>query len=71
VGPTIDDKNRAVVDHLHAHGVRVMTSLAPTHDKLTEKSERMAAYKKELSVKPDIIESDIPTEIWEAMKNEY
>ncbi|MDR3328600.1 MAG: glycerophosphodiester phosphodiesterase family protein [Prevotellaceae bacterium] len=68
VGATIDEKNRAIVEKLRAHGVRVMISVAPTHDKLTDKAARMKEYKKELAKKPDVVESDIPTEIWEAMQ---
>jgi len=68
VGPTIDDKNRAIVEKLHAKGVRVMVSFAPTHDRLKTAAERLQAYKKEIALKPDIIESDIPTEVFKALK---
>lgn len=64
VGPTIDDKNSNIVEKLHRDGVRCMTSLAPTHDKLQSKEERAEKYKMEIEKKPDIIESDIPTEVW-------
>lgn len=65
VGHTIDDKNIEIVKKLQSHGVRCMTSLAPTHDKLGTKVERAEKYKIEIEKKPDIIESDIPTEVWE------
>lgn len=64
VGPTIDEKNSNIVEKLHRNGVRCMTSLAPTHDKLQSKEERAEKYKMEIEKKPDIIESDIPTEVW-------
>lgn len=68
VGHTIDEKNAHIVEKLHTHGVRCMISTAPTHDKLKTKSERQIEYKKEIEKQPDIIESDIPTEIWEVIK---
>lgn len=67
VGPTINEENAKIVDLLHAKGVRCMISVAPTHDKLATASERKKAYLEEISKKPDIIESDIPTEIWNAL----
>ena len=68
VGPTIDDSNRAIVERLHRLGVRCMISVAPTHDRLPAEAERAAAYRQEISKHPDIIETDIPTEVWKALK---
>jgi len=68
IGPTINSGNKAVVDSLHAHGVRCMISLAPTVDKLGSACERQKAYLEEIRKQPDIIESDIPTEIWKALQ---
>lgn len=67
VGRTINQSNKAVVDRLHAKGVRCMVSFAPTHDTLQNPELRKAAYRKELLSKPDIIESDIPTEVWDVL----
>jgi glycerophosphoryl diester phosphodiesterase len=67
VGPTIDESNSAIVAKLHEKGVRCMVSYAPTHDRLATKEERKAAYRKEMEKQPDIVESDIPTEIWEVV----
>jgi glycerophosphoryl diester phosphodiesterase len=67
VGYTIDDSNRKIVERLHKKSVKCMVSYAPTHDKLTDKEERSVAYQKEIAMHPDIIESDIPTEIWETI----
>lgn len=68
IGPTINSGNTTVVDSLHAHGVRCMISLAPTADKLDSACERQKAYLEEIRKQPDIIESDIPTEIWKALQ---
>jgi len=67
VGPTINSGNRMIVDLLHAKGVRCMISVAPTHDKLKTSNERQKAYLKEIINRPDIIESDLPTEIWKVL----
>jgi glycerophosphoryl diester phosphodiesterase len=63
IGPTIDDSNRHIVEKLHANGVRCMVSFAPTHDRLKTADERRNAYKEEIKKSPDIIESDLPTEV--------
>lgn len=67
VGPTIDKKNEHIVKKLRANGVRCMVSYAPTIDKLEIKEKRREAYKEEIKNKPDIIESDIPVEVWEVL----
>ncbi|MDR2385261.1 MAG: glycerophosphodiester phosphodiesterase family protein [Tannerella sp.] len=67
VGPAIDDSNRHIVEKLHGKGVRCMISFAPTHDKLETAKERQEAYREEIKKAPDIIESDLPTEVWKAI----
>ena len=67
VGPTITPENAKIVELLHANGVRCMVSFAPTSDRLETQEERMNAYREEISKKPDVIESDIPTEVWSAI----
>lgn len=69
VGATINSENSQIVESLHAKGVRCMTSVAPTHDKLTTADARAKAYLEEINKQPDIIESDIPTEIWRALQS--
>lgn len=64
VGHSITPANKKICEMLHARGVRCMISVAPTHDKLSLKEERTSKYKEEIDKEPDIIESDIPTEIW-------
>lgn len=67
IGPTINTENSKIVDLLHAKGVRCMISVAPTHDKLKTAADRQKAYLEEINKQPDIIESDIPTEIWKTL----
>lgn len=69
VGATINSENSQIVESLHTKGVRCMTSVAPTHDKLTTSDARAKAYLEEINKQPDIIESDIPTEIWRALQS--
>ena len=69
VGPSFNAGNKEIVESLHAKGVRCMISLAPTHDQLKTPGERQKAYLQEISKQPDIIESDIPTEISTALKS--
>jgi len=69
VGPTINEKNAHIVELLHKHGVRCMISVAPTHDKLPTAEQRREGYLKEIALAPDIIESDIPDEIWQLLNN--
>lgn len=68
VGATIDEKNRDLVDKLHANGVRCMVSFSPTHDRLESAEERAMRYEEELSCHPDIIETDYPIELWEVVR---
>lgn len=67
VGRTLTPENSKICEMLHAHGVRCMISVAPTHDKLPTVEERAAKYKEEIDKRPDIIESDIPTEVWKVL----
>lgn len=62
VGQTIDEINRSTVEKLHNHSVRCMIALSPT-DRLETAEERARFYKEEISINPDIIESDIPNEV--------
>ncbi|WP_229101860.1 hypothetical protein [Bacteroides finegoldii] len=69
VGHSITPENKKIVEMLHARGVRCMISVAPTHDKLPLKEERALKYKEEIDKRPDIIESDIPTEVWTVLQS--
>jgi glycerophosphoryl diester phosphodiesterase len=68
VGPTVNETNRHIVEKLHSKGVRCMVSFAPTHDRLKTADERREAYRQEIEKRPDIIESDLPVEIMEALQ---
>jgi len=69
VGYTIDAENEKIVNMLRSKGVRCMVSYAPTHDKLGTPGERKKAYKEDIKKQPDVIESDIPTEIWAILQS--
>jgi glycerophosphoryl diester phosphodiesterase len=58
---TMDPKKWDVYDSLHAHGVMCMSSIHPTADKVKPDSMRLEAYKRELDLAPDIIETDYPS----------
>lgn len=68
VGPTIDERNAELVEKLHGHGVRCMISVAPTHDRLDSAEERAVKYREEILAGADIIETDIPQELWEVLQ---
>ncbi len=69
VGQTIDEENKELVDKLRNLGLRCMTALSPTHDKLETAEERAEAYREEISRGPDIIETDHPIEVWNVLKS--
>jgi len=68
IGTSLNAENQKIYEALHSKGVRCMISLAPTDDKLATSTERAAKYKEEIDTKPDIIESDIPTEVWRVLQ---
>ncbi|HMR18887.1 MAG TPA: glycerophosphodiester phosphodiesterase family protein [Sphingobacterium sp.] len=59
---TMDPAQQEVYDLLRGHGVMCMTSIHPTSDRVTPRDARIEAYKKELAVNPDIIETDYPAD---------
>ena len=67
IGSENKPENKIMVDLLHAVDVKVMISTAPTYDKLSSKEERVKAYQDFMSQGPDIIESDLPIEVEEAL----
>lgn len=70
VGSNINKDNIYIYKELHKRGVRCMISTAPTDDKLQTKEERAVKYKEDVESKPDIIESDIPTEVWSVISTQ-
>lgn len=67
VGWTIDEKNKNIVHKLRENGVKCMISLAPSHDKIKNQTERDARYVEEINKRPDIIETDLPIELWKVL----
>ncbi len=59
---TMDPAQQDVYDLLRSHGVMCMTSIHPTADRVEPREARIEAYKKELAVNPDIIETDYPAD---------
>ena len=68
VGSQNSPENQVMYDLLHNVGVKVMISTAPSYDKLPSKEARAEAYRHFMSQGPDIIESDFPIEVYEALK---
>jgi len=68
VGPQLDPKKQDLYDLLHKNGVRCMISLAPNLDKVKVDSERKSLYKESVATYPDIIESDFPIDVYQAMQ---
>lgn len=60
---TVDPEKEEIYKKLHDNGVSIMIAIAPTADKVSNKSgDREAAYLRELLAMPDIIETDYPSE---------
>jgi glycerophosphoryl diester phosphodiesterase len=59
---TMEPAQQEVYNLLRSHGVMCMTSIHPTADKVKPLETRIEAYKKEIAVNPDIIETDYPAD---------
>lgn len=60
---TVDPEKEELYKKLHENGVSIMVAIAPTADKVSNKSgDRRIAYLRELVAMPDIIETDYPSE---------
>jgi len=68
IGSVNKPENKELIDLLHARGVKCMISAAPTYDKLKSKEERAAHYRDTFKQGADILESDLPIEVAEALK---
>lgn len=71
VGSESTKENKALYDLLHQRGVMVMVSAAPVYDKMEHREKRAEAYRKILEDGADIIETDRPAEVAEAIKEMY
>ncbi|MCD8538347.1 MAG: glycerophosphodiester phosphodiesterase family protein [Leadbetterella sp.] len=68
IGSENKPENKKMYDLLHARGVRCMISAAPVYDKLKNPKARAEAYRNIFSAGADILESDLPVEVAEAMR---
>jgi len=68
VGPSNKPENKELYDLLHARGVMCMISAAPSYDKLPDPAARKKAYQEIIQVGADVIESDLPIEVAEAIQ---
>ncbi|MGN6420851.1 MAG: glycerophosphodiester phosphodiesterase family protein [Pseudobacter sp.] len=71
IGSENKPANKVMFDLLHARGVMCMISAAPVYDKLATVQERAAAYRDIFAQGADILESDLPVEVAEAMKQKH
>lgn len=69
IGPEVTPGNQDLYDLLHAKGVKCMISSASSYDKLGSKSERAEAYRNIVSDGADVLESDYPIEVAEAISS--
>ncbi|MGV8877709.1 MAG: glycerophosphodiester phosphodiesterase family protein [Sphingobacteriaceae bacterium] len=69
IGSANKKENQEMFDLLHARGVMCMISAAPVYDKLPNQELRKAAYQAIRNSGADIIESDLPMEVKDAIKN--
>src|SRR5690606_8715002 len=70
IGPTVRPENKTLYDLLHTKGVKCMISSASSYDKLATKAERAEAYKNIVLDGADVLESDYPIEVAEAISLE-
>lgn len=68
IGPKYTDENKELMRLLHAKGVLCMISAAPSYDKLPQATERAANYLDTFKQGADILESDLPIEVAEAIR---
>jgi glycerophosphoryl diester phosphodiesterase len=67
IGSENTSSNKTMFDLLHARGVMCMISAAPVYDKLSSPQERAASYREIFVQGADILESDYPIEVAEAI----
>jgi glycerophosphoryl diester phosphodiesterase len=70
IGSENKPENQIMYDLLHKRGVMCMISTAPTYDKLKTSEARMVAYQQFRLAGADIIESDLPIEVFKAIENQ-
>ena len=68
VGPHTKKANKELYDLLHSEGVSVMVSAASSYDKLEDPGAREKAYRKIVRDGANVLETDRPLEVYEALK---
>lgn len=71
VGAKNTKENKELYDLLHRRGVMVMVSAAPVYDKMETREKRADVYRQILEDGADIIETDRPAEVAEAISTLY
>ncbi|MFN4312909.1 MAG: glycerophosphodiester phosphodiesterase family protein [Chitinophagaceae bacterium] len=71
IGPGFSDINRRLPSLLHQRSVMFMISAAPSVDKWPTKEKRAAGYNEIFLRGADILESDFPIEVAEAVRPSY
>ena len=69
VGPNIKPELKELYDLIHARGATCMISAAPSYDKLENANDRKQAYMDVFNSGADILESDLPIEVGNAVKS--
>jgi glycerophosphoryl diester phosphodiesterase len=67
VGPISKPENKSLYDALHARGVKVMISAAPSYDKEPDLAKRAQEYRDVFLQGADVLESDYPIRVGEAI----
>lgn len=68
IGPDVKPENQEMYKLLNTEGVMCMISAAPTYDKLPSGAERAEAYRTIFADGASILESDLPIEVAEALR---
>lgn len=69
IGPENKPENKVLLNMLHANGVMAMISASPTYDKLPEAADRAKNYRETFAQGADVLESDLPIEVAQAIKS--
>jgi glycerophosphoryl diester phosphodiesterase len=67
IGPENKLENQHLYKLLHQRGVMCMISAAPVYDKLSDTTQRAQAYRETFGQGADILESDLPIEVAQAI----
>jgi glycerophosphoryl diester phosphodiesterase len=69
VGPISKPENNTLYDALHSRGVKVMISAAPSYDKEPDTVRRAQEYRNVFLQGADVLESDYPIRVGEALRD--